>query len=330
MINHKTVIHMIYGTALLLFVLLAVGLSVLLESKAYIFKNNESVIEAPAEPFPVGVDPKNKQISERLMTPDYQDSSLATSIGDWWKKVTRELVGRDWYQNLASPISRVFVIWPGERKEEVAEHIGGILRWSSEERQYFLELVSNADPTLSEGKFYPGEYVVHRYATPEDVASLLAEEFNTNILERYTPAVEERVPLEQALIIASLLEREASDFENMREVSGVIWNRLFIDMPLQLDATLQYARGSQASEREWWPVPMPRDKYIDSPYNTYAEIGLPPTAIANPSQEAVIAALNPVPTECLFYFHDARGNYFCSETYQEHIQGLRASYGRGK
>ena len=76
--------------------------------------------------------------------------------------------------------------------------------------------------------------------------------------------MEKQVPLNDALIIASLLEREASDFNNMREVSGVIWNRLFKNMPLQLDATLQYVRGSSRYEAKWWPAIKPADKYIKS------------------------------------------------------------------
>ena len=84
-------------------------------------------------------------------------------------------------------------------------------------------------------------------------------------MSRYTDEIKLQVPLENALVIASLLEREAHDFTDMRYISGVIWNRLFIDMPLQLDATLQYARGSRTSESRWWPKIVPRDKFIESP-----------------------------------------------------------------
>jgi UPF0755 protein len=171
--------------------------------------------------------------------------------------------------------------------------------------------------------------VAHRGATPKEVAELLQEKFEADILARYTTAVEDKVPLEDALVIASLLEREASDFENMREVSGVIWNRLFINMPLQLDATLQYVKGGKTNEKTWWPVPKPADKYLKSPYNTYANKGLPPAPIGNPSAAAVLAALNPIATDCVYYFHDDNRNYHCSKTYEEHVQKLRAIFGRG-
>lgn len=101
-------------------------------------------------------------------------------------------------------------------------------------------------------------------------------------------------------------------------------------MPLQLDATLQYAKGSRASEKEWWPVPKPADKYLKSPFNTYANKGLPPAPIANPSAASVLAALNPVPTDCYYYFHADNAEYYCSKTYEEHVRKLRAVFGRGK
>jgi UPF0755 protein len=101
-------------------------------------------------------------------------------------------------------------------------------------------------------------------------------------------------------------------------------------MPLQLDATLQYAKAGASGEKNWWPVPKPADKFIKSPYNTYANEGLPPGPIANPSAAAVLAALNPHPTDCIFYFHDRNEGYHCSLTYEEHVRKLKIHYGRGR
>jgi UPF0755 protein len=171
--------------------------------------------------------------------------------------------------------------------------------------------------------------VVSIGALPTDVAPLVINRFQDEILSRYPEEVAEQVALHDTLIIASLLEREAYDFEDMRFIAGVIWNRLFIDMNLQIDATLQYAKGAE-SKRTWWPKPVPNDKYIDSPYNTYQNAGLPPTPIANVSVDAVLAALNPRETECLYYFHDNDSVFHCSITYEEHVASLKKYYGRGK
>jgi cell division protein YceG involved in septum cleavage len=100
-----------------------------------------------------------------------------------------------------------------------------ILGWNNNERALFANLIQSSDPILVDGKFFPGKYVIHKDARPEEVADLIYAQFAENILQRYTAEVQHSVPVEEALIIASLLEREASDFENMREISGVIWNR---------------------------------------------------------------------------------------------------------
>lgn len=331
----KILIRGLYGTILLLCIATTAGISLLLETKKTVFETStpeeKSVAVVDNSPFPVSVDPETRTIIEADLLGNHIYETLAQEEAEnntWSAKVVAFLFKRDWYQNLASPVSRIVVIWPGERKEEAVKNIGDVLRWNTEQRKQFMTLIEESEPALSEGKFYPGEYVAHRGATPEEVALMIEEKFNTDILNRYTPEVAEKVPLEDALIIASLLEREARDFENMREISGVIWNRLFIDMPLQLDATLQYARGG--TTKSWWPAVKPADKYVKSPYNTYANAGLPPGPIANPSAAAVLAALNPISSNCLYYFHDSKGNYYCSETYEGHVAKLKAKYGRGK
>lgn len=323
----------LYVSALILCALSVYGFVVLLDTQevAYETTVQRSASDAATEPFPVSVDPTAQTIApDDLLNEEVLDT-LASDIRphSLIDKVIAQFERKSWFQNLASPVSRVIVIWPGERKEEVVAYIGATLGWDDAERTEFAKLITSSEPALSDGKFYPGRYVAHREATPKEVADLITTKFKTDILERYTSEVEAKVPLVDALIIASLLEREASDFENMREISGVIWNRLFIDMPLQLDATLQYVRGSKKTEKNWWPVPKPADKYLSSPYNTYRHAGLPPGPIANPSAAAVLAALNPYPTDCYFYFHDKHAGYHCSVTYEEHVEKLKIHYGRG-
>ena len=284
-------------------------------------------------PFPVSVDPDRSVISEdptvqlyhRLHIAEPDEESIRA---DWLQWLSDRIFGGEWYEILAAPRARTVVIYPGERKEEVADNFGGILRWDREEKQLFMTLVSTTTPALEDGMFFPDRYLTDKDSGPEAMAAEVNKRFNKEVRSRYQRRVEDKVSLEEALIIASLLEREAYDFTDMREISGVIWNRLFQEMPLQLDATLQYAKGS-LPHGPWWPVPLPRDKFIDSPYNTYQNEGLPPGPISNPSLEAILAALNPIETECLFYFH-SKGDFYCSETYQEHVANLRAIYGRGR
>lgn len=286
------------------------------------------------DPFPVGVNRINKTINEDPLVEQYIEENLSINITmsrqqHLFDRLLSHMAKLNWYQNLASSVSRILVIYPGERREEVVSDFGDILNWSKEEKALFSDYITETEPLLVDGKFFPGRYVVENGATPENVADLLHKRFNEEILSRYDNDVEKLVPIGQALAIASLLEREAYDFTDMRYISGIIWNRLFINMPLQLDASLQYARGSHPSEAHWWPKVVPADKYIDSPYNTYQNAGLPPAPISNPSVEAVIAALNPRLTDCMFYFHDSKGKFYCTKTYAEHVSKLKEIYGRG-
>ena len=293
--------------------------------------------EAPANvsPFPVGVDPLTKTIDEQPNLGLYRDRQLAylktpRPERTWREAFAIAITQSGWSQHIAASVGRVLVIYPGERREQVVDHFGDILRWEATERERFATLVADTEPAIYDGKFLPGHYLAHRHATPEEAAALISDRFNEAVRERYTEEVARVVPLSDALTIASLLEREARDFTDMRLISGIIWNRLFSDMPLQLDATLQYVRGSRRWEPSWWPTPRPADKFIASPYNTYQNAGLPPSPIANPSPEAILAALNPRQTDCRFYFHDAGQDFHCSKTYEEHVQRLRQHYGRGR
>lgn len=294
----------------------------------------ESDAEEYHIPFPIGVDPLAKQIVENPDADLYfnehivQKPSASKSHTGFFGKALSKLALMDWYQNLASPTGRILVIRSGERKEEVAKHFSDILAWTPKQTANFLSTISNSDPAVADGKFFPGTYLVPRKAPPEVVIPLIASKFENEVANHYPLEIEKVVPLEDALTIASLLEREAYDFEDMREISGVIWNRLFAGMRLQIDATLQYSKGDTTDT--WWPQVLPSDKLIASPYNTYANAGLPPGPIANPSLDAILAALNPSKTECMFYFHDSNANFHCTKTYEEHVALLKQFYGRGK
>ncbi len=281
-------------------------------------------------PFPIGVNPHNKTITEIPEVTTYMEhyvasNHLAPTFADSWvDRLALKLSNFDWYQNLASPGTRILVIQSGERREEIIQNFAAILRWDDAAIAVFNEQLRSEVPLLPDGKLYPGKYVVAADASPESVAIAIAERFDAEVRTRYSDDIEQVVPLTTALIVASLIEREAYDFDDMRYISGIIWNRLFTNMKLQIDATLQYSRGtaSVAAGGKWWPVPKPADKFIVSPFNTYQHTGLPPTPISNPSIDAIIAALNPRETDCLFYYHTNDGTFYCNKTYEDHVAGI--------
>ena len=313
--------------------LLAVALFSLPSILSYDIKSEQTHVAK--QPFPVSVDPSRKLIVENPAAdtlisagPDSHISAALGLVGEAFAWLASAVASVPLYQELAGTDVQFVTIEPGYRKEEVAQAFGTALHWSAHERMQFLQSLKTVPPTLTEGEFVPGTYEVHAASSPLDVQNQLNDRFTSDILDRYSTSTAAQVPLNDALTIASLIERETGGADDMRMISGIIWNRLFTNMNLQIDATLQYAKAD--TTKSWWPAVRPADKYIKSAYNTYAHPGLPPAPIASPSVAAVIAALNPKQTDCIFYFHDKYGTFHCSATYDEHVKLLKKFYGQGK
>lgn len=289
-------------------------------------------------PFPVGVDPKNKTITEQpgALFDEPADATLPAAVsqaGDFIRAVALVIASSPTYESVAAAadLPRVVTVIPGFRKEQVAALLGKSLAWDSSTQKMFLQLPPVSNETINEGTIPPGDYAIPKGMTVAQVQEQIRERFEETVLVRYTDEIQKVVPLNEGLTIASILERETSDPEEMRLISGVIWNRIFAGMRLQMDSTLQYAKAAQTTGKNgWWPQIYPKDKFINSPYNTYENLGLPPGPIAAPSTAAVLAALNPKKTSCMFYFHDDDGTIHCSDTYQQHVKELKKEYGQGK
>jgi len=294
--------------------------------------------ENPVKPFPISVNPKLESIidnpeAEALFLDETSPiSAAAIKAKGIFGTIASIISSVPGYELLGAAGVRFVTVYPGYRQEEVAQAFAKTLDWSKEEQLAFLTHMKEAPPSLTEGTFAPGTYEVSEADDLVSIERALNERFHDTVIARYSTSTEALLPLEQALTIASLLERETSDPDEMRIISGIIWNRLWSDMHLQIDATLQYAKSTANKGKNgvWWPKISPKDKYIKSVYNTYLHSGLPPAPISNPSVAAVIAALNPKKTDCLFYFHDRRGNFHCSPTYQGHVALLKKYYGQGK
>ena len=293
--------------------------------------------------FPVTVDPEHKVIVESarvnallegprspLHAAVFNTGNIFWNVLAW---LATSIASTPWYQGIASVAGagdRFVTITPGMRKEQVAGAFAAELGWNAAQKKAFVTAIAPSKLPLTEGSFLPGVYPVAAGTTPSAAQVLVNQQFSKDILSHYGTTTAEVVPLNEALTIASLIEREAGGPDDMRLISGVIWNRLFDNMNLQIDATLQYAKANSVNIDSWWPKVVPADIYRISPYNTYQHPGLPPTPIASPSIAAVLAALNPKNTSCLFYFHDAAKQFHCSATYAEHVALLKKYYGRGK
>lgn len=229
------------------------------------------------------------------------------------------------YLNLANPYVRYITISPGMRMEEVADKVADSIPWDEADKAEFMNSAPKDDNVLLEGFFMPSSYWINVNATGKEIADQMLKEFDKQVGNKVLgdPKINkgaDKINLETAVRIASIIQREAAGPKDMNLISGVIWNRLFKGMTLGMDATLQYAKGTEES---WWPTVLSKDKKIDSPYNTYSNLGLPPTAISNISIDALKAAYNPQKTDCMYYLHDKNRKIHCSKTYEQHKNNIQ-------
>lgn len=208
----------------------------------------------------------------------------------------------------------------GLRKEQIGEVFAAKLNWSPTDLVEWNEKYTRLKFDYLEGVYFPDTYLVSASETPSAVAERLITHFNEVFSPYMTQFAQKDILWTTGLKIASLIERETADKNDMPLISGIIWNRLLSDTKLDIDATLQYAKGKVGDK--WWSQVTAADKKIDSPYNTYLYKGLPPTPICNPGLNAIEAALNPAETDCIFYLHDKNGTMHCSKTYREHLENI--------
>jgi UPF0755 protein len=207
------------------------------------------------------------------------------------------------------------------RKEQLGEYLAETLNWNGTELNSWNSLYKNDKPDYFEGVYYPDTYLIPLDETPAQVAQRFINRFN----EKFAPLAEgfasKNIKWTTGVKIASLISREAAGIEDMKLISGIIWNRLDTEMPLQIDATMQYTLGKKANGSWWGGIDLTQ-KQSDSPYNSYLYKGLPPTPICNPNIDAIEAALYPEETDCLFYLHDSDKQIHCAKTYKEHLANI--------
>lgn len=195
--------------------------------------------------------------------------------------------------------------------------------------------------TSLEGLLFPDTYFVAGDETPAQVVQRMVRLMervgrqegldDAQNLVGYTPY--------QVLIVASIIEREAKIADDRAKIARVIYNRLFLDMPLQVDATLYYGQDRQR--------PFSELREIDSPFNTYLYKGLPPTPIANPGRASIAAALAPIAnpssgdplcsgisgsTPCLYLYYvlaDKDGRHDFAVTFEQHEANIEKAIAAG-
>jgi len=216
---------------------------------------------------------------------------------------------------------------PGLTLDMIADRVGRLPGFS---RERFLQVAASntvrstfqpPDVTSLEGLTWPDTYYVSRADTEETLLKTLVAEFD----ERATKAGLASSPDPyRTVIVASLIQTEAKLDDDRPLIAAVVENRLRDDMPLQIDATLLYARGSREG-----PI-TDADYDRDSPYNTYRYRGLPPTPISTVTATSIEAALNPADVTYKFYvLIDENGKHKFADTYAEHETNVAEARRKG-
>jgi UPF0755 protein len=181
----------------------------------------------------------------------------------------------------------------------------------------FLELAKDR-----EGYLFPDTYDFLPNADERVVIAALTAAF-----EKRLAPLQERIsgfgrPLADIVNMAALLEEEARTEETRRTVAGILWKRLDKGMLLQVDAVFPYIFGDRPYDLT------DGDLLVDSRYNTYKYLGLPPTAISNPGFSAILAAMMPIETSYFYYLSDKEGNMHYAATHDEHLANRRQYLGQ--
>lgn len=176
-----------------------------------------------------------------------------------------------------------------------------------------------------EGYLYPATYPIDDKSTPASVLSFMVNTAKEKFGSVHVAQGAERndISVYQTVVVASIVQAEADSPEDMGKVARVVFNRLDKGMALQMDSTLNYAldRSTLDTTHE--------DTRAKSPYNTYAQMGLPPTPIGNPGEDAMRAAISPTSGDWLYFVTVKPGDTRFTPSYQKQQENV-AEFNRNR
>ncbi|MFJ9037589.1 endolytic transglycosylase MltG [Streptomyces sp. NPDC102406] len=177
-----------------------------------------------------------------------------------------------------------------------------------------------------EGYLFPATYPLDAKTTPESLLRYMVETATKRFrAARAAAGGGTTRNLYQTVTLASIVQAEADNVQDMGKVARVIHNRIARAMPLQMDSTINYALGRSTLDTTQ------EETKLDSPYNTYARKGLPPTPIGNPGEAALKAALSPTPGDWLYFVTVAPGDTRFTADYDEQRRNVEEfNENRGK
>ncbi len=216
----------------------------------------------------------------------------------------------------------------GWRREEFAQALVDALSENNKDYAFsqseFLSLTKNL-----EGQLAPDTYSFTKSTT----AKLVVDRLTTQQQKRLS-ALNNSSGLtdSQTLVLASLVERESRVSAERPLIAGVLKKRLQKGWPLQVDASIQFIKATLNCKLltcDWWPQNITKtDLTLVSPFNTYANPGLPPSPICNPSLDSLKATYSPKDSDYWFYLHDLQGQVHFAKTIEEHNANVAKYLGK--
>jgi len=212
----------------------------------------------------------------------------------------------------------------GLRKEEIAL----IIKKAFQKKGLIFDNNAFLEQIEEKGVFiFPDTYLIPKNAEVQQIIKILSKNFEGKYASL---KINSTMTKKQIIILASLVEREAKYDKDRPIIAGILLNRLKKGWPLQVDATVQYAKtnlNKKTAENKkivnWWPVINKQDiEKINSQYNTYKNIGLPPGAICVPGLASLQAAASPQQSNYWFYISDNFGKIHYSKNLKEHNRNI--------
>jgi len=169
-------------------------------------------------------------------------------------------------------------------------------------------------PINQEGYLFPDTYYFYKNSSVEDVVKKMSDNFMKRVGEGISKdlLIDSSMRLPNAVIMASILEKEVVSEEDRAIVSGIFWRRIKNNYPLESCATIAYVLGVDKKQYSY------EDTRVKSPYNTYINVGFPPAPINNPGLSAIKAALYPKETDYNFFLSAPDGRTIYAKTLDEH------------
>ena len=242
--------------------------------------------------------------------------------------------GKDKNQNATKVLIR-----EGEQLTDIAKEVEKSTKYSAEDfmakvqDEDFLRYLVQKFPKLLtqsfngyqvkyvlEGYLYPATYDMNDSKTLQMLITEMVAKTDEVMSKYYDKILASDYTLQETMALASLIEKEGSKLEDRKKISSVFHNRIKENMKLQTDVSVQYALGEHKEALSL------EDLEVDSPYNLYQNYGVGPGPYNSPSEDAIVAAMEPEKTDYLYFLADIHTKeIYYAKTYEEHLE-LKAKY----